>query len=228
MLASGALGTSGADVVAAAPPVRSAVSQPAELRFGGPARVDHPWLPLSVHHEWVLAGVEGGQDVRAVSRPLTGARTLAVGSQRVAATVIETRRHADGVLRAVELAYYAQAIDRSVYRLGLDVDRFAPDGSRVGAEPGTLGHTATVRGVELVMPATPRLGPPSGAGRSALEPVALVDVEAMVRVPRGRFRDVLVTSTRRPGGEELGWYARGVGLIRSETSAGALELTSLR
>lgn len=227
MLASGALGASSAQAVAA-PAAPSVVSQQAGLRFGGPARVDHPWLPLSVHREWVLAGVEGGQDVRAVSRPLAGARMFAVGSQRVPATVIETRRHADGILRAVELTYYAQAIDRSVYRLGVDVDRFAPDGGRVSADPGTLEHAARSRGVQMVMPAAPRLGTPSRSGASTLEPVTVVDVEAMVRVPRGRFRDVLVTSTRRPEGEELGWYARGVGLIRYETPAGALELASLR
>lgn len=84
----------------------------------------------------------------------------------------------------------------------------------------------------VAMAAEPRDGQRFPAAIAVAQPpvVDVVDTNVRLTVAKGTFNRVLVVRSA-PGADEPGevrYYARGVGMIKQQGAAGALELASVR
>ncbi len=183
------------------------------------AAVDHPYFPLVPgttfrYRQW--SGRDSSDDVVEV----TSETKMILG---VRCTVVHDRATRHGALLEETLDWYAQDRRGNVWYFGEATREFGP-GGRIdtggsweagveGARPGILLPGKPVLG------ATVRQEYLAGRAEDMGRIVALAD---SVRVPFGAFRGCLRTREWSPleRGSESKWYARGVGLVRSRTSAG--------
>jgi hypothetical protein len=184
-------------------------------------RVTNPYFPLPAGTRWQYRGVGDGVPLRSVVTVTDRTRTV-MGVRCV--VVSDVVRTADGTLVEVTDDWYAQDRAGTVWYFGESTREYE------GGKPATTAGswTAGVRGAQagIAMPAKPRIGMAyrQEYARGAAEDAGrVIGVDAMVRVPYGTFRNVLVTQDTNaldPGVIEHKWYARGVGLLRSEIQHG--------
>lgn len=167
--------------------------------------IDNPWLP------WVPGSVWTYESDDAAATVTAGAETVEIAgiATTPVTTVVEQGRRTETTTR-----YFAQDTAGNVWSFGADDWRAGIAGAQAG----------------LVMPATPRIG--DGFVQQYAAGVAearstVLDVAASVSSPYGAWTDVVEireTTALDPTAEAVHFYAPGVGLVRSESSEGVLEL----
>lgn len=169
--------------------------------------IDNPYLPLVAGSVWTY---ESGARVETVTvtddvREIAGVATTEV------TTVVE-----GGATTATSTSFFAQDRAGNVWSFGGDDWQAGLAGAQAG----------------LVMPATPRVGDgfvqqhAAGVAEGRAE---VLDVAASVSAPYDSWTDaveVRETSALDPTLEAVRYYAPGVGLVRTESDTGPLELVS--
>jgi hypothetical protein len=188
------------------------------------ATVDHPYFPLVPGTTFRFA-VHEGAHVREDSVTVTRDVKTILG---VPCVVVHDRVREKGTLEEDSFDWYAQDRQGNVWYMGEDTREFR--GHRVS----TAGSwEAGVRGAQpgIIMPAHPAPGTPPyrqeyspGRAEDMGQIVALHDRAA---VPYGAFEDCIRTREWSPleAGVEKKWYAKGIGLVRVESTTG--EVTTL-
>jgi hypothetical protein len=207
--------------VAGAAGTKSAAYHPAIDPKQFRAVVDNPYFPLAPGTVWNYdekTGRYSSQDevrVTVETRVVMGVRCV----------VVHDVERSNG--RVIEDTYdwYAQDQDGNVWYFGEDTKEFHSNGKvdRSGS------WEAGVRGAQpgVVMAANPQPGAPyrqeylAGVAEDMGQVVA---VGATVTVPCGAFHDCVRTkdwSTLEKGSEKK-WYARGIGVVRTESTGGEI------
>ena len=182
--------------------------------------IDNPFMPMPVGASWRYEGESDGE-LEVVEVTVTGDRESILG---ISATVVRDTVTIGGELVEDTYDWFAQDSTGNVWYLGEDVSDYE-DGELVStAGSWTAGVDGAMPGI--VMPAVPKVG---DAYRQEFYPgeaedmMELIEVSSSLVVPGGSFDDVVVTrdwNPLEPDTIEQKWYARGVGLIREEKTAG--------
>ena len=169
--------------------------------------IDNPFLPLVAGSVWAYES-----DLLAETVTVTDDTTEIAGvATTEVTTAVERGRQTSSSSR-----YFAQDRDGNVWSFGADDWQAGVDGAEAG----------------LVMPATPRVGDgfvQQYAAGVAEDRSEVLDVAASVSTPYDSWTDaveVRETSALDPAREELRYYAPGVGLVRTVSDTGVLELVS--
>lgn len=184
--------------------IPTATPAPADFVRG----IDNPFLPLSAGSEWTYEADRGPDVVVRVAderRRIAGVTTTAV------TTSVRRRRGEE-----ISTRYYAQDRAGNVWSFGADNWRAGVDGAQAG----------------LVMPARPRVG--DGFVQQYAAGVAedrswVLDVAASVSTPYDSWTDAIEireTTALDATVEAVRHYARGVGLVRTESDTSTLVLVS--
>ena len=174
--------------------------------------IDNPRFPLAAGSHWTY---ESGAITASVTVD-DEAREIAGVSTTAASTVVERGGQTETTTR-----YYAQDRAGNVWSFGADLE---------GVDEWQAGVTGAQAG--LVMPATPRVGDgfvQQYAAGVAEARSAVLDVAASVSSPYDSWTDAVEireTTALDPTTEAVRFHAPGVGLVRTESSDGVLELVS--
>lgn len=170
--------------------------------------ITHPYLPLSK----VRIARFSGDDERVVCEVLERVESIA----GVECAVLAENEFEDDELVEISYNYFAQDEGGNVWYFGERVDDYE-DGKVVGHGGAWLVGETTSEPC-LFMPA--RLAVGASFKRENSPPVAeewneVEALDAVLRVPAGEFRDVVVVKEADKQGrwKERKYYARGVGLI---------------
>lgn len=181
-------------------------------------RIDNPWFPMAEGNEWRYES----DTAPAITVEVTGRLQQIAGvTTTEVATTIERRRRT-----VTSTRYYAQDRDGNVWSFGADLDGADLDGAG-DWQAGVAGAQAG-----LVMPATPRVGDgfvQQDAPGVAEDRSEVLDVAVSVSSPYDSWLDAVEireTSALDPTAEAERYYAPGVGLVRTVSDAGLLELVS--
>jgi hypothetical protein len=171
------------------------------------AGIDNPYLPLAAGSEWVYE-----------SETLTATVTVDGDTREIAGvaatevtTVVERRRTMETTTR-----YFAQDRAGNVWSFGADEWQAGVAGAQAG----------------LVMPASPRVGDgflQHRAAGVAEDRSVVLDVAVNVSVPYDSWTtaiEIRETTGPEPELETVRYYAPGVGLVRTVSDTGVLELVS--
>lgn len=139
-------------------------------------------------------------------------------------TVVLDRVYVNGELQERTHDWYAQDAAGNVWYFGESTSEYE-DGNVVSREGS---WKAGKRGAKpgIVMEADPQVGDAYQRERAApvaLDEARVLSTTAGVKTPFGRFTDCLQTEETtplEPGIAESKWYARGIGFVRSQTTAG--------
>ena len=188
---------------------------PAEFQ----ATIDNPYLPLVPGTTMKFVEKDGVRvsdniiEVTHDTKMIAGVKCVVVHD-----TVLE-----DGALKEDTYDWYAQAKDGTVWYFGEDTKEYT-----AGGKVSTEGSwEAGVKGSQpgIIMPAHPTPGEPFrqeyGAG-VAEDMGQIAAIGESVTVPAGTYTDVVKTKewSMLESGSENKWYAKGVGVVREESSAG--------
>lgn len=193
------------------------------------ATVDNPWFPLEAGMVWTYRSTPVGPGAGPAGGARPGELTRTVSDRtRVVADVptIEVQDRLTDQLGRVLLEvsrWYAQDAAGNVWAFGAQATSYGASGP--GLEPS---WEAGVDGAEagLAVPAVPRLGDgylqayrPDVVDDRAL----VISLDRAAEVPAGTFDGLLeleITTGLEPGLVVRSYYARGLGLLRSEPLSG--------
>jgi hypothetical protein len=204
----------------------------AQAPAGFTTTIDNPYWPMRPGTRWVYRETEPGGPATRIVVTVTG-RTKRVASG-VTARVVHDRATRRGRLVEDTYDWYAQDAEGSVWYLGEDTTAYrrgTPVSTRGSWEAGRAGARAGI-----AMPAHPQVGQEyeqEFRAGVAEDRGRVLSLDEWVEVPRGLFRNVLMTKdfTRlEPDVLEHKFYARGVGpVLTLDVSGGASreELVSL-
>jgi hypothetical protein len=187
--------------------------------FTKPTEVTNAWFPLRPGTEFTWRGhaLDDGEPIsRAVVFTVTGLTKVIDGVRTV---VTWDRDYTEGKREEVELSFFAQDDDGTVWQMGEYPEEY--DGGKIVKTPAWLGG---LHGAQpgILMLADPRPGMPDYAEGWGPE-VHWNDRAFPYRagestcVPAGCYDDVLVVdefNPDEPGAHQLKYYARGVGGVR--------------
>jgi len=187
-------------------------------------RVDHPYFPLPPGRTWKYVE-RHGRSTSEITTSVSDETRLVLG---VRCTVVHDRETRAGRVIEDTRDWYAQDRDGNVWYFGEDTHEFRPDGSSTAAGSWEAGRHGAQPGI--LLPAHPAPGRPYRQEflRGEAEDMAQVlSSRATARLPDVRFDDCVLTREWSPlePGSERKWYARGVGLVRAESTSG--EVTEL-
>ena len=184
--------------------------------------VDNPYFPLVPGTVAHYVEQDGGE---------TAQRELTVTSERrmilgVSCVVVHDAVTERGVLAEDSYAWYAQDVQGTVWFLGEDTKETFADGAVSSAGSWQAGVGGAQPGI--VMPGRPEPGEPFrqeyllGVAEDMAQVVAL---GRSVAVPAGTFDGCVETRdwSLLDSDSERKWYAKGVGMVRSESLSGAVE-----
>ena len=180
----------------------------------------NPFFILEPGYRLVLTGVEDRVVKRLVVAVLDETRRINVpGIGNIVTRVVEETEREDGELVEISRNYFAICNrTNSVVYFGEEVDIYE-DGEVVGHEGEWLAGEDGAR-PGIIMPGTVLLGAryfQEIAPDVAMDRAEIVDLNATVQTPAGRFRrclKTLETTPLEPGEVEFKSYARGIGLIQ--------------
>jgi hypothetical protein len=180
--------------------------------------VDHPYFPLVPGTRWSYRETAGGKTSDNEITVLTETKVV----QGVTCTVVHDVVSLNGVIKEDTNDWYAQDRKGNVWYFGEDTKEYFPHGrlSTEGSwEAGVQGGRAGI-----FMLATPTVGETyrQEYRKGVAEDVGqVVSVNEAVAVPFGSFTGSVKTKdwSLLEAGHEYKWYAKGVGLVRSESSA---------
>jgi hypothetical protein len=207
-------------------------------QFSTPAEVDNEMFPLRPGTQFEYRGkvVEGGvSEPHSVVFTVTDVTKMVNGVRTVVAWDRDIRR---GELREVELAFFAQDDEGTVWNFGEYPEEYE-NGEFAGA-PNTWIRGANGAYGGRHMLAQPRVGAQYVEGR--IPAIDFYDVSRITRaghstcVPSGCYRGVLMVTESSPGdpagGQQIKYYAPGIGLVRVGAHGGDsqefLELHAVR
>lgn len=181
--------------------------------------VDNPSFPLVPGTTYTFLEKEGGE-VRNNKVTVTRDTKMILG---VKCVVVHDTVSVGGVLQEDTLDWYAQDKQGAVWYFG-EATREFKSGGRVSTEGS---WEAGVKGAQpgIVMPGSPKPGEPyrqEYLKGEAEDMGQVVAVGETVTVPFGTFTDCVRTKdwSLLERGSEKKWYARGLGLVRAESSSG--------
>lgn len=226
----------GAALLAGSPTPNHAAPQPPTVNpptfdaknFTNSATIDNPYFPLTPGTTFVYEGVPGGQRQRNEVNVTHDTKTI-LG---VNCVVVRDRVWIKGTLEEDTYDWYAQDRDGNVWYMGEYASSYK-SGALVGHEGS---WEAGVAGAQpgYVMEAHLTVGDPYRQEYLAGEAEDMAEVTSIsgtVSVPYGSWTgNALVTkewSPLEPSVVENKYYARGVGLVKSETVRGGSEATFL-
>ena len=181
--------------------------------------VDNPYFPLVSGTTFTFVEKEGSETRENKVTVTHDARTI-LG---VKCVVVHDTVTVEGVLQEDTFDWYAQDKQGVVWYFG-EATREFKSGGRVSTEGS---WEAGVKGAQpgIVMPAHPQPGEPYRQEYLAGEAEDMGQVVAVgetVTVPFGTFNDCVRTKewSMLESGSEKKWYAKGLGMVRSESSSG--------
>jgi len=188
---------------------------PAEFQ----AIVDNPYFPLVPGTMWKYVENAGGESSESEVM-VTHDTKVVMG---VKCVVVRDRVKEYGVLREETYSWYAQDKQGTVWHFG-DAAKEFKSGGRVN----TSGSwEAGVKGAKpgIIMPGNPEPGKPyrQQYARDEAEDMAqIIALSESVTVPAGSFTECVRTKewSMLEAGSEKKWYAKGVGLVRTESTGG--------
>jgi hypothetical protein len=187
-------------------------------------QIDNPYFPLKPGTTFIYEGTKDGEAQRVVfkvthrTRVILGVRT----------TVITDQAFVAGKLEESTIDYFAQDRAGNVWYFGEDTQELDAQG-RVITTKGTwlAGRDGARPGI--VMEAHPKVGDTyhqERAGNVAQDMATVLSVDEDVRVPEGKFEDVLKTkdfTPLEPAKVEHKYFAPGVGQILTVRVSGGGE-----
>jgi hypothetical protein len=190
-------------------------------RSGFQAGVDHPYFPLVPGTVWRYVEKHG---MRVSENEVTVTRRTKKILGVTCIVVHDVERRDGKVVEDTE-DWYAQDRRGNVWYFGEATREFLA-GGRVSTE-GSWVAGAGDAAAGIAMPANPTRWKPYYQEYSPGHAEDMAQVESVhedVFVPAGRYRNCLLTKEWSPleRGSEKKWYARGVGLVRAESSSGAV------
>ena len=187
--------------------------------FSPGAPIDNPYFPLVPGTTMKFLekdGIKTAENTVEVTHD-----TKMIGG--VECVVVHDMVSGNGTVTEDTYDWYAQAKDGTVWYFGEDTKEFKPGGqvdTKGSWEAGVKGAQAGV-----IMPAVATPGEPYRQEYLAGEAEDMGQVMALgesVTVPAGTFADVVRTKewSLLESGSEKKWYAKGVGVVREEATAG--------
>jgi hypothetical protein len=181
------------------------------------SRIDNPYFPLVPGTEYRYVERVGRDSSVDVTTVTSDTKTI----MGVACVVVHDQLSHNGKVKEDTFDWYAQDKQGNVWYFGEDTKEFLP-GGRVKTEGSwTAGEGKNLPGI--IMKANPTPGPSYRQEYSpgnAEDMGQIVAVHEKVTVPYGTFADCVRTkewSLLEPGTEKK-WYARGVGVVREEST----------
>jgi hypothetical protein len=187
------------------------------------AGVDHPFFPLVPGTRYLYRETSAGDTVTE-EVTVTGDTRRVMG---VACVVVhDVEREGDHVAEET-WDWYAQDRAGNVWYMGEDTKAFLPRGHTSTAGSWQAGLDGALPGI--IMQADPVPGDPyrqeyhRGHAEDMGQVVGIVDA---VTVPFGSFDGCILTRdwSALESGSENKWYAKGVGLIRTESTSGEVSV----
>ena len=183
--------------------------------------VDNPYFPLVPGTRFIFVE-KGGRETRENKVTVTHDTKTILG---VNCVVVHDTVTVKGVLQEDTLDWYAQDKQGSVWYFGEATKEFK-SGGRVSTEGS---WEAGVKGAQpgIVMPAHPQPDEPYRQEYLAGEAEDMAQVVAIgetVTVPFGTLKDCVRTKdwSLLESGSEKKWYAKGLGVVRTESSSGGV------
>jgi hypothetical protein len=207
--------------------------------FDRSTRIDNTWMPLTPGTRFTYEGTTIEDDGKVVPHRIvvhvTDLTKLIGGVRTVVTWDLD---YSDGELVEVELAFFAQDKNGTVWRMGEYPEEYE-DGKFVAATPWIHGFENARAGIE--MQAKPQVGTPSyaqgwGPAVGWTDRGQVDQMGQKTCVPVRCYEDVLViaeASQSEPDAQQLKYYARGVGNVRvgwkgaGEKTKETLELAKL-
>ena len=193
--------------------------------FGGP--VDNPFMTLTPGSRWVYEGTSDDERER-TEVVVTDERRQVMG---IDAVVVRDTVTVDGELVEDTYDWFAQDADGNVWYLGEDSKEYEDGEVASSAGSWEAGVDGALPGI--VMPANPQVG---DAYRQEFSPGEAEDLAEVVRVGDSTtvagqaYDDLLVVeewNPLEPEAVEEKSYARGVGMVLEEKTAGGDERAEL-
>lgn len=205
--------------------------------FADPLSITNPYMPFEPGAVKVFAGRSDGVPVVVADLYLEDTRVFELGGEPVECAILQETEFEDGEVVEISRNYFAQADDGGVFYFGEVVDDYE-DGEITGhggswlvggPSPSDPPETATATAPALFMPHDPEVGDswkPEDLFPFVDETVTLLDDDAKVNVPAGKYEDCLKVqeSSQLSSGTELKWYAPGVGVVRVKGKGETLRL----
>lgn len=189
--------------------------------------VDNPYLPLVPGTSFKLIEKEG-KSTRENVVTVTRDKKVAMG---VTCVVVHDTVTEKGKLLEDTFDWYAQDKDGNVWNFGEDTKEYKSRGRADTEGSWEAGVQKNMPGI--MMPAHPQPGEPYrqeyGPGH-AEDMGQVIAMNDSVAVPFGVFRECVRTKewSLLEAGDEKKWYAKGIGLVRTQSSAGEVaELVSV-
>ena len=186
--------------------------------------VDNPYFPLVPGTTFTFAEKEG-RETRENKVTVTHDTKTIMG---VKCVVVHDTVSLDGVLMEDTFDWYAQDKQGTVWYFGEATREFKSGGRAItGGRVITDGSwEAGVNGQPgIIMPANPKPGRPyrqEYSPNNAEDMGQVVACGESVTVPHGTFKDCVKTKdwSMLESGHEHKWYAKGVGVVRTQSSSG--------
>jgi len=208
-------------VVTAGPAVAKSKPAPFAPKFD-PANfqqgVDHPFFPLVPGTRWLYRETVGNKSSENELTVLSETKVI-LG---VSCTVVHDVVRVGGTIKEDTMDWYAQDQQGNVWYFGEDTKEYFPHGrvSTEGSwEAGVEGGQAGI-----IMPASPAVG---GPYRQEYRKGVAEDMGQVVAVgesatgPGGPYAGCVKTKewSLLEAGHDFKWYAKGIGLVRSESAS---------
>jgi hypothetical protein len=197
-------------------------------QFSDPTTIDNEWFPLVPGTQWVWEGEVNVDEERLDHHVVFTVTDLTKVVDGVTTVVALDQDYLEDELVEVELAFFAQADDGTVWHLGQYPEEYE-DGEFVDAPVWLAGMRDAKAGI--TMHAEPRYGDRSysegwGPEVSWTDRARVLETGSETCVPAGCYEDVLVIdefNRDEPDAHQLKYYVAGIGGVRVGW-AGALEV----
>jgi hypothetical protein len=185
------------------------------------ATVDNPYFPLVPGTTLKYVENSGGETSETEITVLSETRVV----MAVTCAVVRDRVKENGVVKEETFDWYAQDKQGTVWQFGTAAKEFK-SGGRVSMEGS---WEAGVKDAQpgIIMPGNPKPGKPyrQQYARDEAEDMAqVIALDESVTVPAGSFTGCVRTKewSLLEAGTEKKWYAKGVGLVRTESTGGEI------
>ncbi len=180
--------------------------------------VDNPYFPLVPGSTFTLLEKDGGESRENKITVTDDTKTI----MGVKCVVVRDTVTLNGVVLEDTFDWYAQDKQGTVWYFGEATQEFESDGrvnTKGSWEAGVNGQPG------IIMLANPKPGQPyrqEHSPKNAEDMGQVVAVGESVTVPHGTFNDCVKTKdwSLLESGHEHKWYAKGVGVVRTESSSG--------
>jgi len=225
-------------LAAGTPPLARAEVPTGTPEFSDPLDIDNEYNPFVPFRIKVYKLIKGEGEVYDIDVFRGETRKIHFDGENVECAILEEWAIEDGEVVEISENYFAQADDGTAYYFGEIVNIYeggelvGHDGSwLVGGPTGSdPDETATASGPAVFMPANPEVGDEWKSEDLPDEGIeefnTAIAFHRTVRVPAGRFYDVLQVRGETPDVENK-WYAPDGGFILSKESGEVLAMIDL-